>query len=199
MKSLKMKIYLQIILTFEREHLAVAKRIKKYMTVNVLLKIMVFLDSASHLIFCVLSRGKKDGLQIAKALESVGLKAYSEESSGYLRSREIAVMINLLKVIDNPMQDIPMVSVMMSPVFGFSADETAAVRLLCRDKTGNYLKRIYQVINGISKDVENSEKVSSLSLNGDLKNKCIYAVTMIKKLRFLFVFHDFRALDKKNI
>lgn len=170
-------------LTFEREHLAVAKRIKEIYDSKCTVEDNGLFRQCRPSDFCVLSRGKKDGLQIAKALESVGLKAYSEESSGYLRSREIAVMINLLKVIDNPMQDIPMVSVMMSPVFGFSADETAAVRLLCRDKTGNYSKRIYQVINGISKDAENSEKATSLSLNGDLKNKCIYAVTMIKKLR----------------
>ena len=43
-------------------------------------------------------------------------------------SGEIGLAINILKVIDNPRQDIPLMSVMMSPVFGFSPDEISELR-----------------------------------------------------------------------
>lgn len=172
-------------LTFENEHFAVAKRIKEMYDNKCIVEDNGVKRQCRPSDFCVLSRGKKDGLQMAKALEAVGLKAFSEESSGYLRSREIAVMTNLLKVIDNPMQDIPMVSVMMSPVFGFSADETAEVRLLCRDENGNYTKRIYQAINTISNNSDNAKNAGELYFKDrSLEVKCVYAVNLIKNLRF---------------
>ena len=43
-------------------------------------------------------------------------------------SQEIVFLVALLQVIDNPHQDIPLLTVLLSPVFGFTADELAAVR-----------------------------------------------------------------------
>ena len=54
-------------------------------------------------------------------------------TSGYLRSREISVILNILRVLDNPMQDIPLLSVLMSPVFIFTPDDVAEVRLTLID------------------------------------------------------------------
>ncbi len=45
-------------------------------------------------------------------------------------------MMSLLAVIDNPLQDIPLISVLRSPVFGFSPDELAAIRSC--DRTGDF-------------------------------------------------------------
>ncbi len=42
-------------------------------------------------------------------------------------------MLSLLRVIDNPNQDIPLLSVLMSPLYGFSADDAARLRLESRD------------------------------------------------------------------
>lgn len=55
------------------------------------------------------------------------------EKSGFLESREVCAMLSLLKVIDNPTRDVPLISLIMSPIFGFSADETAEIRLHKRD------------------------------------------------------------------
>ena len=37
--------------------------------------------------------------------------------------------MNILRIIDNPVQDIPLISVMMSPLYGFSADEMSMLRI----------------------------------------------------------------------
>ena len=57
--------------------------------------------------FCVLSRGKEGCRRIAAALEYVGLKAQSEQTDGYMGAKEIITMVNLLKIIDDPMKDLP--------------------------------------------------------------------------------------------
>lgn len=135
--------------------------------------------------FCVLSRSKSATSKLSAALEAVGLKAYSEETSGYLRAREIAVMVNLLRVIDNPMQDMAMASVMMSPVLSFTADETAVLRRLCSTGKG-YTKHIYQIINSVGKEESSHEREAEKIVIDDsvIEKKCRYALKLIKRLRF---------------
>lgn len=79
--------------------------------------------------FCILVRNRISSEMYAKALELHGVKAHTDEVSGYLKSREISVLLNLLRVIDNPLKDIPLASVLMSPLFMLTADEVAAIRL----------------------------------------------------------------------
>ena len=43
-------------------------------------------------------------------------------------SVEVAVMLSLLRVIDNPLQDISFASVLMSPIYGFTVDDMAQMR-----------------------------------------------------------------------
>lgn len=72
---------------------------------------------------CVLLQTNHSVLEMTKALEAVGLKAQSQENEGYLKSSEITLVLNILRVIDNPLNDIAMASMLMSPVFGFTATE----------------------------------------------------------------------------
>ena len=46
-------------------------------------------------------------------------------SSGYFEAAEVSIMIALLKVIDNPYQDIPLASVLRSPIIGLNEEELA--------------------------------------------------------------------------
>lgn len=80
--------------------------------------------------FCILLRGANRLAQTyVDALKEEGLPAYADIAGGYLGSYEVAVMLALLRVLDNPLQDIPLLSVMLSPVFGFSPDDLAGLRL----------------------------------------------------------------------
>ena len=67
------------------------------------------------------------------ALENAGIPCVSEKSANLLGSVEVGVIISLLSVIDNPLQDVPLAGVLRSPLFGFTADELAALRLTCPD------------------------------------------------------------------
>ncbi len=50
------------------------------------------------------------------------------ETGGFLESVEIQTVLAFLSIIDNPLQDIPLLAVMRSPMFGFTADELADIR-----------------------------------------------------------------------
>lgn len=69
------------------------------------------------------------GPVIVDELKKQGIPVYAELSTGYFEAIEVKVMISFLKVIDNPRQDIPLASVLRSPIAGLNEDELAAVRL----------------------------------------------------------------------
>ena len=68
------------------------------------------------------------GWEFQYALEQRGIRCSTDAGSNLLQSEEIEVLRALLNVIDNPLQDIPLVAVLSSRVFGFTADDLAAMR-----------------------------------------------------------------------
>lgn len=63
-----------------------------------------------------------------RAMEAQGLHCSCEADSDFYESMEIAVIFALLQVIDNPRQDVPLISVLRSPLFGFTPDQLAMLR-----------------------------------------------------------------------
>lgn len=78
--------------------------------------------------FCILLRSKKNTQKFVKAMQSFGISSLAENNTGYFDRSEISVMINLIKVIDNPLEDIALLSVLMSPAFAFTPDDLADIR-----------------------------------------------------------------------
>ncbi|WP_407271660.1 helicase-exonuclease AddAB subunit AddA [Radiobacillus sp. PE A8.2] len=66
---------------------------------------------------------------ITEELKQQGIPVYAELSTGYFEAIEIKILISLLKVIDNPKQDIPLASVLRSPIVGLNEDDLAQIRL----------------------------------------------------------------------
>ena len=65
-----------------------------------------------------------------RALSREGVPVEAGSSGGFFESAEVSVMLSLLALIDNPRQDVALVSVLSSALFGFSADELTRIRLL---------------------------------------------------------------------
>ncbi len=68
-----------------------------------------------------------------RELAAAGIPVEAGQSGGFFASPEIEVMLALLSLIDNPRQDVQLVSVLRSALFGFTPDELTAVRLANRD------------------------------------------------------------------
>ncbi|MFX3633684.1 MAG: helicase-exonuclease AddAB subunit AddA [Candidatus Pristimantibacillus sp.] len=62
-------------------------------------------------------------------LQTSGIPAYAELSSGYFDATEVETVLSLLRVIDNPYQDIPLAGTLRSPIFGLNAEELAIIRI----------------------------------------------------------------------
>ena len=61
-------------------------------------------------------------------LMSEGIPCYSDTQSGYFKTLEIQTVLNVLRIIDNPRQDIPLVAVLHSPIVGLTSEELAKIR-----------------------------------------------------------------------
>lgn len=109
---------------------------------------------------CILMSTLKDKASIvAKELTAMGIPVHFQKKGGFFESSEIITIFSMLQVIDNPVQDIPLISVMLSPLFSFTEDDLAKYR--CEQKYGN----LYNVVkNQYDKDKKAREFLDLLSL-----------------------------------
>ncbi len=83
--------------------------------------------------FCILLRSaNRPAHEYVRELTALGIPAWAETAGGFFETYEVAAALSMLQVIDNPMQDIPLLSVMMGPVYGFTPDEMAQIRISSR-------------------------------------------------------------------
>ncbi len=68
------------------------------------------------------------GMDFVQALEQRGIRCATGGGNDLLLTPEIQTMRSLLQVISNPRQDIPLLAILASPVFGFTADDLAVIR-----------------------------------------------------------------------
>lgn len=93
------------------------------------------LHPASYGDFCILLRTAKNVSSVyANALSERGIPVFSPETGGFFEAAEISFILSLLRVLDNPVQDIPLAAVMLSPLFGFSAGELADIRASAEER-----------------------------------------------------------------
>lgn len=67
------------------------------------------------------------------ALAQQNIPCSSDENATFFATMEIAVLLSFLQIIDNPRQDVPLISVLRSPLFGFIPDDLARIRSLTRE------------------------------------------------------------------
>ena len=101
------------------------------------------------------------GGEFRYALECRGVPCTTGDSADLLQAEEIAIVHSLLQVISNPLQEIPLIAVLTSPLFCFTADELALIRskdrkrnlytLLQEDKTDK-VQVFLQVLSVLRKD-----------------------------------------------
>ena len=68
------------------------------------------------------------GRHYQRALEARGIRCTTGGSVDLLQTEEIGTLRSFLQIIVNPRQDIPLIGALASPLFGFTADDLAAVR-----------------------------------------------------------------------
>ena len=62
-------------------------------------------------------------------LSARDIPVYADVKSGYFDNPEVQIVLSLLKVIDNPYQDIPLLAILRSPIGGFDVNELTKIRM----------------------------------------------------------------------
>ena len=76
----------------------------------------------------ILTRGNGTVTELERYLNNCGIPAYGESGGGYFETVEVQVFVNMLRIINNTRQDIPLISVMRSVAFQFDVNEMAMIR-----------------------------------------------------------------------
>src|SRR5690625_3152265 len=100
----------------------------------------------------ILRRSLSEAPTIVDELKKQGIPVYAELRAGYFVAIEIQVMINVLKIIDNPYQDIPLASVLRSPIVGFNEEQLAQIRLA--NKKSSFYEALLAYSNQTGPDTE---------------------------------------------
>ena len=88
----------------------------------------------------ILMRSMTWAPQMLEELKQHGIPVYANLSTGYFEATEVAIMLSLLKIIDNPYQDIPLAAVLRSPIVGLTEAELAQIRI--NQKAGTFFEAL---------------------------------------------------------
>ncbi len=122
--------------TKESEAYAIAKRIKELLKENrVTDKETGELRRVTYKDIVILLRTNSGwDEEFKKVFSEEGIPAYITSKTGYFQTTEIQTLLQFLRVLDNPRQDIPLFGVLHS-VFGqFSEEETARIKIMTEEK-----------------------------------------------------------------
>ena len=80
--------------------------------------------------FCIMRRSISGGHGDAFVgqLSAMGIPVSISADRGFFSAPEICVMLSLLRAVDNPLLDIPLLAALCSPIFGFDCDRIAMLR-----------------------------------------------------------------------
>ncbi len=78
----------------------------------------------------ILLRTTKNWTEVfCEELSRFGIPVFADTGSGFFKTPEIQVILSLLQIIDNPYQDIPLLSVLRSQIANFTTEDLAELRL----------------------------------------------------------------------
>ena len=104
---------------------------------------------------------------------NMDIPTYADIGIGYFDTVEIKTIMSLLQVIDNPMQDIPLLAVLKSPICGFTPEELIDIRVEDTQRT------FYEALETYSKydDEIGNKSLDFLNKLQDYKEKSLYMST----------------------
>ncbi|MDD2376501.1 MAG: helicase-exonuclease AddAB subunit AddA [Clostridia bacterium] len=160
--------YINELKDFEIEAKYIAERIKNLVNVNPFkvynMKKGIFEDAKYKDIVILLRNIKDKGNILTKILKDNNIQAFADSNINLFDNDEIKLVLSFLKIVDNPLQDIEIVSLMYNIVGKFTIDEIYKIK--------NYNKKeyIYNCLKSIP-DTENSELLNKVKIFLDLINK----------------------------
>lgn len=134
--------------------------------------------------------------EFKKVLEEEGIPVHITSKTGYFASSEVQELLQFLRVLDNPRQDIPLFGAMKSVFGNFTEEDIALIRAYCRDGT------LYEAVCAYgNREIHRQETgeyetdAQELSLIG----KCQDFLTLINAYRDAAVYLPIRELLQRIV
>ena len=133
----------------------------------------------------ILMRGMKNyGDLFYKILTENNLPAYVDDNDGFFDTIEINTFMALLALLDNPKQDIPLLTVLRSEIFDFSVEELTAVRI--SQKEGSYYQALVSCAGENTGETCGAAGAEAMARSGRfadeaLREKCAAALRSLRK------------------
>lgn len=124
----------------------------------------------------IITRTRSDNLQVMQEFAKADLPLFVTDAQNYFQTFELIMIMNYLRLIDNPQQDIPLVAVLRSPLFNFKEPELAQIRV--KSRNGNFYTAL----------------ASFASVNSDLGKKCKGFLQQLETLRNFAATHRISEL-----
>lgn len=98
-----------------------------------------------------------NNLEIVDTFKKYGIPIQVNNAQDYFQTTEVSIMMALLKIIDNPYQDIPLAAVLRSPIVGLKENELAFLRI--GKKNGHYFEALLHFLNEFELDTSSAFQV----------------------------------------
>ncbi|MBQ6991896.1 MAG: helicase-exonuclease AddAB subunit AddA [Clostridia bacterium] len=121
----------------------------------------------------ILLRSTADSAEVyEKAISNLNLPVFSDVSTSYFESIEIQTIMNLLKIIDNPNNDIPLVAILRSIIGNFTDNELVEIRL--QNKNASFYEALCESLGKISNEKLKNKIIKFFDNLEDLRKKSEY-------------------------
>ena len=122
---------------------------------------------------------------LVEVLNENGIPAHTVSSTGYFSTVEVQTVLSMLRLLDNPRQDIPMAAVLRSPMAGLTDEELAVLRL--EDGNVPFHEAVLELAEGLyeeggQKEISDSEADRRQGGNTDEKTEDYIETTVHQKL-----------------
>ena len=135
---------------------------------------------------------------LVEVLNENGIPAHTVSSTGYFSTVEVQTVLSMLRLLDNPRQDIPMAAVLRSPMAGLTDEELAVLRL--EDGSVPFHESVLELAEGLYEEggqieISNSEEDQKQGRNADEKTENHIEITAHwKLLKFYKKYKQLRQL-----
>ena len=135
---------------------------------------------------------------LVEVLNENGISAHTVSSTGYFSTVEVQTVLSMLRLLDNPRQDIPMAAVLRSPMAGLTDEELAVLRL--EDGSVPFHEAVLELAEGLYEEggqieISNSEADQRQGRNADKKTENhIESTSHQKLLKFYKKYKQLRRL-----
>ncbi|RPF55175.1 UvrD-helicase domain-containing protein [Abyssicoccus albus] len=131
----------------------------------------------------ILSTSRKNHRHYSKELYNVGINSVMNTRKGFLESLEVKVVLSVLRALDNPLQDVDLISMMRLPIFNLSVKDIATIK-----NPNSYSHYLYSIFNFIN-DEDNKDK--------DLYDRLVYFKETLYDLRRYVRYHSVDEILRK--